>query len=396
MLSIRRRANLWGDQTAVVDVSEARRDAPASTVDETRISYAELAALADRAATGLATDGIGAGDVVCVVSRNRIASIALFFACHRLGVTFAPISHRSTPATVGDPIDRIDPDLVVYEPAQRDLIRALSREATATFDDVVVDESTGVAPETATASEDGPLCYLHDDGGSPVVAFSRETVERNCIASAATWGLGRTDRVPLFLPLSTFDGLFRVTLPLLYVGGTILLDRAFDPGDALEAIRQEDATLLVGRAVEFRELAARGFDDGLESVSRAISETSVDEEIHAAFRERGVPLTRARGFLECPNALTEPSAGVDETRFQPVLGCEARLVDDGVVEGVAEGRLQLSGPVVADGYVSPAGTGDGDDTADSSGDRDGGAFVDGWFETGERFRRSEDGRYAPS
>ncbi|MFC6769154.1 long-chain fatty acid--CoA ligase, partial [Natrinema soli] len=80
-----------------------------------------------------------------------------------------------------------------------------------------------------------------------------------------------------------------------------------------------------------------------------------------------------------------------------------RLVDDGgePLEGAADGTLQLAGPMVADGYVDAAGTGDEnwDEPAEiesreveESGDR--GRFVDGWFDTGDRFRRDADGNYS--
>jgi len=46
-----------------------------------------------------------------------------------------------------------------------------------------------------------------------------------------------------------------------------LLDRAFDPGDALAAIAEERATLLAGRETVLRDLAAEsGFEDAAESL----------------------------------------------------------------------------------------------------------------------------------
>jgi len=134
----------------------------------------------------------------------------------------------------------------------------------------------------------------------------------------------------------------------------------------------------------------------------------------AAYRECGVPIARVYGCLECPTALSQgfeiesDSAGadVDGTAVgRPVPDCRARLVDGGgePLEGEADGRLQLSGPMLADGYVTARGADvenwdepaelerDEHDESDERSDR--GRFIDGWFDTADRFRRDGDGNY---
>lgn len=408
-LSIERRGALWRDRTAIVDVSEDRLYAPAETVDERRYSYVDLAALSEHAAGALAATGVGTGDTVCVLSRNRVAVVALFFACRRLGATFAPISHRLTPANVGRPLDRLDPTIVVHESAQRDLVREVPPSQSATFEDLA-DADVDPDGSEAAARFDGaraegedtaPALALHGDSGTPIATFTADAVERNCVAAATTWGFGRGDRSPLVVPLSTYDGLLRVALPMVYAGGTLLVDRAFDPGDTLAAIDREEATFLAGRTAEFRELAKA--DDGpLSSIEWAVSETPVPDEVADAFLERGIEFTRASGRLECPNAfgaIERDPAAIGADVGGPVLDCDARLVDaDDVVSGPGEGVLELSGPVLASGYATAADAESGSaagEASDGDGDDDRGRFVDGRFVTGERFRRDEDGSYRP-
>lgn len=406
-LSLERRAARWGDRTAVVDVSEGRRYAPAETIDADRVSYADLSAAAASVAGRLAGRGIDAGDTVCVCTRDRVAALATLFACRRLGATFAPISHRLTPATVSRPLDALDPDIVVSEPAQRDLVRDLPPARTAALDDLADVDPDPVDPTPPTDS--GPLLALHGEPGTPVVAFSADAVERNCVAAVATWGLGPADVAMPFVPLSTPDGLLRAALPTLYVGGTVLLDRAFDPGDALAAVAREGATVLVGRAAAFRDLAAEASGDALGSVAWGVCEAPLPEDVRNPYLERGVPIVRAYGRVECPTACCQSRAACDrEGVGRPILDCEARLVDDGdVLGGAAEGTLELSGPVLADGYVERGDAADervetaeaaegrtvGDVAPAPAGERPAGAFADGRFDTGERFRRDERGEY---
>ncbi|RQH00941.1 class I adenylate-forming enzyme family protein [Natrarchaeobius oligotrophus] len=437
-LSVAQRARRFPDRTAVVDVSEERLYAPAETVHEDRVTYAELSELADDVAARLAALTVDAGDTVALVTRNRVASLALFFACRRLGATFAPISHRLTPVTVERPFDAISPEIVVFEAAQRDLVRSIPHDRSITLEKlatVALDARIGaertaglteldddVGSDSTAGDDDRPLLVLHGEGGRPAAAFSERSLERTCASALVTWGLSADDVAPVVTPLSAADGFVRVALPLLYVGGRLLLDRAFDPGDTLAAIETEGATFLAGRTITFRELATEsGFDDAVGSLERAVPDHSVPATFLEPYRERDVTVTRAYGRLECPTALCETddavgsgSDGVADCDDAvgstgtavgvPVPDCRVRLVDeDGTaLAGSGTGRLQLSGPVVADGYVNAAASTDADgsdewDAVDRTTEREAGdsagEFVDGWFDAGDRVRRDDRGVY---
>ncbi|WP_222915574.1 class I adenylate-forming enzyme family protein [Natrinema sp. SYSU A 869] len=410
-LSLARRAEQFPDRTAVVDISEQRLYAPAETIHEDRVSYDELSTIATRTAERLAALDIGPGDTVCLVTRNRVAALALFFACRRLGATFAPISHLLTPASVERPFDVLEPDIVVSEAAQRDLVRSIPFDRAVTLEELADADRADINVD-GQPSGANPVLAIHGDSGRPITGYSADTIERNCETGVSVWGLAANDTVPLTTRLSAVDGLVRVALSVLYVGGTLLLDRAFDPGDATTAIVEEEATLLFGRETVLRDIAAESdFDAAADSIERAICEAPVEDDVIAAYRDRDVPVTQVYGRLECPTALSQEfetdadstGANTDGTSVgRPVPGCRTRLVDeDGtVLEGQADGRLRLSGPMVADGYVSGAGTDDENwyepaelESADDDETEDRGRFTDDWFDTGDQFRRDEAGVY---
>lgn len=393
-LSLARRADHFPDRTAVVDSSEQRLSDPTETIHEDRVSYQELSTLAERIAERLAARGIAAGDTVCLVTRNRVVALALWFACRRLGATFAPISHLLTPASVKRPFDVLEPDLVVAEAAQRDLVRSIPFDRAVTLEALA--ETEGEPIDRNERSTDAtPALALHGESGRPVASYSATAIERNCITGVVAWGLAANDVVPLPMPLSTADGLVRVALSVLYVGGTLLLDRAFDPGDATTAMVAADATLLIGRKRAIRDIAAEsGFDNAVDSLERIICEGPIGDETTAAYRDRDVPVVPVYGRLECPTVMSgrfdsnrpRPNDSGGTGVGRPVPGCRARLVDDEgtALEGAADGKLQLSGPMLADGYV---------DSPDIDAADDRGRFVDGWFHTGDRFHRDEAGTY---
>lgn len=409
-LSLARRAAHFPDRTAIIDISEERRYAPAGTIDENCISYGELSMLVAKTAERLAARGIGPGDTVCLVTRNRVASLALFFACRHLGATFAPISHLLTPASVKRPFDALVPTLVVAEPAQRDLVRSIPYDRVVTLEELAETVADPLDLDDDSPKAD-PVLALHGQSGRPVAGFSAGAVERNCITAVVAWGLAANDVVPLPTPLAAATGLVRVALSVLYVGATLVIDRAFDPTDAVAAMAAENATFLVGHEQAIRAIAAEsGFEKAAGSLERVVCEGPVATDVAGDYRVHGVEFARAYGRLECPTALSQ-GFGADRAESaadgsgvgRPVPDCRVRLVDtDGtVLSGAATGRLQLSGPVVADGYLPSSSPLDERDEPDESGrggaDRtaDIGRFTNGWFDTGERFNRDENGTYHP-
>ena len=393
-LSLERRAALWGDRTAVVDAS-----------DDQRVSYAELDAAAEAAARRLAELGVGANDAVAVLSRNRIEVLALLFAARRLGAVFAPVSHRLTPATVEGPLDAISPDLLVHESAQRDLVREVPDDRAYDFEEF--GRLDGVDYDRPDSDPETSLCYLHtrDEADRPAVGASRtadrrdetttddpqagervvdvpaRAVEWNCLTLTTAWGLGRRDRALSVLPLSDPDGLLRTALPLLYVGGRVVLSRAFDPPDALDAMEREGATFCLAGATEYRELVAdEGFEGAdLDGLDFAAARTALPADVREALAQRA-PVVRTYATVETGANCYVPPERTDETDSdcvgRPFPDCELRVVDAGEGEQVAiedeergeDGRrgsedevadgevgdLEVRGPVVASGYLNAA------------------------------------------
>ena len=103
-LSATRLGDLWGDRTALVDADANER-----------VTHAELASRVRDAAGRLTELGVESGDAVAVVSRNRVDCLVALFAARRVGASFAPVPHRLTPASVTEPVERVDPAVVLHE-----------------------------------------------------------------------------------------------------------------------------------------------------------------------------------------------------------------------------------------------------------------------------------------
>ncbi|WP_049969408.1 class I adenylate-forming enzyme family protein [Haladaptatus cibarius] len=366
-LSFERHADLWGNRVAVVEGNE-------------EFTYTDFARRVKSVANELSELGISSDDRVAVVSRNRVEVLVLLFATWRGGGVFAPVSHRLTPATVSTPMERIDPDIVLFESAQRDLVRQFDAHS---FEEIeherpAIDgepaeagESTAAAvdsphancDQTATIEKDDTCLLVSTDDGENVVRLSRRAVEWNSIAAVSGFGLGRTDCTLPLLPLSLSDCLFRFVLPLLTVGGCVVLQRAFDPERALAAIEQHGVSCLDGGPTEFQGLAdvdGKTNRDSLRSLSSLdwlTTRARVPPDVREAFP---VPFVRVYGRPETGLNVLRESPGNERTAH-PFPDCDVRIEDE-------TGELFVRGATTAGGYL------------------DGKRFGD-WVPTGDLFRR---------
>ena len=367
-LDMDRRADLWDGRPAVVEHHTGEQ-----------LSYADFAALIDDAAGRLAALGIGAGDTLAVVSRNRVEVLALLFAARRLGAIFAPVPHRLTPATAGPAIERLDPALVCHETGQRDLVRGIDPDRRVSFEDLDHVEGVGYERVQRERDPEDPIWYLQAEDDRVAVVPERQ-VEWNCITAVAGWGLGRRAVAPILAPFSHADGLLRLALPLLYVGGTVIVQRASDPADTLDLVDSGDATHLFGSSSVLRELSE---GDGFEGVNWSdvewvASGDRLPPEVADDFRVQGVPVVRSYGRPEAgPNALVVPPEAGDGTEPPEAVGlpfpdAEVRIVvgDGEPVQAGEVGELQIGGPITATGYL----------------DEEDEIFQDDWVATGDEAR----------
>ncbi|WP_458207475.1 class I adenylate-forming enzyme family protein [Haladaptatus sp. NG-SE-30] len=357
-LSLARYADLWDDRPAVVDEGET-------------LSYAGLARRVEATAGRLTALGVETNDSVVVVSRNRVEVLVLLFAVWRIGGVFAPVSHRLTPATISRPVNRIDPDLVVFESAQRDLVRQF--DSTHSFEEF--EHVTPADHEPVERARTDTCLLVHTDGGEQVVRLSIRAIEWNCIAAVSGWGLGRSDATVTLLPLALSDSLLRFVLPLVTVGGRVVLQRAFDPESALAAIERHGVTCVAAGPTEFRELAdvagtnAKSFEslESLDSLDWVATHARVPPDVREAFP---VPFIRAYGRPETgPNVLR--GTPDDERTGRPLPHCDVRIeMETSEMDDI--GELAVRGPHTASGYL-------------------GGEEFDEWVPTGDLFCRNSGG-----
>ena len=209
-------ARLQPHRTAIVDLASGRR-----------WTYAELDQAIARAATVLRRRGVGQGDRLVVLSRNRVVLPILHLACARIGAVFAPLNWRLSGAEILTLAADADPVLVVGDAglAQAGL-EGLSL-------DVLEQEIEAAQAETPGAvDKDQPSLILYTSGtsGQPKGVLLSE---RNLDQTAINFGrLGRVTHESVFLvdsPMFHIIGLITSIRPAFMHGGSALVSDGFQP-----------------------------------------------------------------------------------------------------------------------------------------------------------------------
>src|SRR6185295_5943510 len=112
---IAKRAELQPARVALEDAASGRT-----------LSYADLDARACRAAALMAGEGVGGGDRVAVLTRNRIEFFDLLFGCAKLGAVLVPLNWRMPPAELDGLIADCAPALLFHGAGEAAAARALA------------------------------------------------------------------------------------------------------------------------------------------------------------------------------------------------------------------------------------------------------------------------------
>jgi fatty-acyl-CoA synthase len=390
-----RGATYWPDHVAVVDDGCGER-----------FTYAEMDDRANRLATWLRDEaGVGRGTRVGSVALNGVECLDAFFACGKLGAVYVPYNWRLHPAELAQLIDRTEPRVVLYSDPFREGLAAVAPERASVrrwvhLDGAGLPGSVGYADTLAGSSglvsapdlaEEDLACLLFTGGttGLPKAAcISFRMIAWNTL-NTVIHELNRDDVTITHTPLFHTGGLLVYTVPLLTLGGTVVIMRTWDPDRMLELIEAERVTMFFCVPTQFQMLleSARFAAADLSSVRFLTSggaplPVALIEEWRAVHE---VPFKQGFGMTEFGPGIFSmgPEHAVSKAGSigRPNYFVEARVVDDTnhPLPPGEVGELVLRGPTMCSGYFH-----DPKATAE--------AVDEGlWFHTGDLARFDEDG-----
>jgi fatty-acyl-CoA synthase len=396
-----RAAAYWPGRLAVVDPAGAEPGSAAGG----RFTYGEMDARAGSLAAWLRRAGVRRGDRVGVLARNRVEFLDAFFACGKLGAVLVPWNWRLHPVEVAELAARIGPAAQLYEAdfepgaaaiAERSAPRLLHLDGgglpgSRPYAEAMAEPPLD-APEPDVAEED-TACLLFTGGTTGVAKAARISYRMIAwnLLNTVIHELDRGDVTITHTPMFHTGGLLVYTLPLLTLGGTVVLMRAWDPEAMLELVERERVTVFFCVPTQYqRMLASERFATADLSSLRFV--TSGGAPLPPSLIERwravhDVPFKQGFGMTEFGPGIfsmgPEHAVAKAGSIGRPNWFVRAAVLDEGGRPlGAGEvGELVLKGPSMFSGYF--------EDEAATAAAID----ADGWFHTGDLARRDQDGFY---
>jgi fatty-acyl-CoA synthase len=359
------------------------------------ISYGQLLDRVQRATAMLASQGLGHGDRVALLSRNRPEYFEVELAAANLGVITACLNWRLSPRELAYCIELVSPKLVIVEADLAGNLPPAAVEGRKSIEigphyERLLQQQSGHSVLMAAYPEDG-LVILYTSGttGLPkgAVISHRAMVTRALVFSSELGILPRDCFVawaPMFHMASTDHG-----LATLLRGGTVVMIDGFQVDPLLAAVSEHKIGWLVlipGMVEAFAAaLKAQGTKVKGVGVCGAMADLVPPHAIAEVTELLGAPYLNSFGSTETglpPATRALIPAGEIPARLskQQSAFCQVRLVDpsDNEVAPGMPGELAIRGATLFSGYWQ----------ADETNARD---FRGGWFHMGDVFRRNDDG-----
>ncbi|QSQ21193.1 long-chain fatty acid--CoA ligase [Pyxidicoccus parkwayensis] len=393
-----RGALYWPEHVAVVDTAKG---------DAGRFTYRALNARAE-ALGGWLRDvaGVKRGDRVGLVAHNGVEYLDALFACGKIGAIFVPYNWRLHAAELTDLVRDIRPRVLLFGDDFRDGV-AQVRERIGDSLRLVALEPQGLpgADAYATALSHVPAAPVKNDAVAEedilCLLFTGGTTGRSKGARISyrmvAWNTLNTlvhevlpgDVTVTHTPMFHTGGLLVYTVPLLTVGGTVVIMRRWDPEALLDLIPREKVTLFFAVPTQYQQLqeSPRFKSTSFSSVRFMTSGGAALPVplIQAWQAVHPVPFKQGFGMTEFGPGLFSmgPEFAVSKAGSigRPNYFIAAKLVDDdGREVPVGEvGELLLKGPSMCSGYFE-----------DEAATREA-IDADGWLHTGDLARKDEDG-----
>lgn len=379
-------------------------------------TYAQLNGRANRLANLLASMGVRKGDRVSILASNHVAHIDLILATAKLGFIYTPLNTRLALPEQTALGAYLRPALVVHDDAHASGAAAVCDGAVAAtqarsgattgegtaapigvcldlgqYETRLAEASAEPLPDPDLDPEDTQMILL--TGGTTGLPKGAMLPYRqgfyNAVNTVLSWGITQDDCVVQATP-AFHAAINAFAVPLLHMGGRIVMQPSFEPGEYLKLIQQHDVSVLFLVPTMFHMLAEHPDFAGadLSSVRWAISGgAACPEPVRNAYASRGVRFKQGYGLSEagvnCFSITLDQADHRPQSVGKPMLHAQAvvRRPNGEQCEPGEVGELTLAGQHVFSGYFERP-----SETAET--------LKDGWLWTGDLAVVDEDGFFA--
>ena len=369
-----------------------------------RFTYADLDRRIDAMAAYFGSLGIGRGDRVGVLAYNGVQFFDIQFACARTGSICVMLNWRLTVAELEFILTDSSPTLLVHDATFAESAQELQRrcgldallcidagDAEDPYERTIADFD-GQAGERRDLTHDDLISIMYTSGttGHPKGAMITHGMNFwNAVNLGIPCGIGPDTVSMCVLPLFHTGGLNCYSNPTLHAGGTVVIMKSFEPGEALQVLGDPTQGITHFFAVPAPyQFMMQHPDFDQTDLTRlrvaGVGGAPCALTIMEAWAGRGILLVQGFGMTETSPAciFLDPADALRKigSTGKALLHTEMRIVNGSGRDCEADeiGELWVAGPNITPGYWNRP-----DATAE--------AFEGRWLKTGDAARRDDEG-----
>jgi fatty-acyl-CoA synthase len=362
-------------------------------------TYEDLAVRIRRLANGLRSLGVRRGDRVGWIGPNHPAFLETLFATATVGAALSPVNHRLDAPMIESQLGDVAPTVLVTHaqaPAVRapDSVRAVigvgrARETVLGLEDVLADAVEDPIEEKPMLDE---LCVIPFTSGttgpSKGIMLTHGNMTWNAVNMVTSADLRHDDVTVAIAPFFRTGGFGVNVLPVLFMGGTVVVPETTDPDHILRLTERHRVTVGFGNPDLLDALTGSALwsSADLSSVRFVITGGApVPERLIRAWLDRGVSLVQGYGLSEAAPvvALLDPEIALRKVgaagKPPPFVDIRIQRADGAPAAPGETGELLVRGPNVMAGYWNRP------DATRAAIDED------GWLRTGDAARLDAEG-----
>ena len=336
-------------------------------------------------------------DVVATLVNNGPEAVTIFLASTSVGIA-APLNPSFKPAELSFYLADLRPALMIVTPeTSAELVEACTEAGVpllriapgSTAGSVTILDGGPAAARAFPAPDPGDVAMiLHTSGTTSrpkMVPLSHGNMTASATHVANTLNLTQTDRVLNVMPLFHIHGIVAALLAPLRSGGSIVATPGYLATHFFDWMNETSPTWYTAVPTIHQSILERvKSNPELElpqlrfiRSSSASLPPAVMEGLESAF---GAPVVEAYGMTEAAHQMScnpLPPANRKPGSVGIAAGPEVAILTEGEIHQRSHevGEVVVKGPNVTSGYLTPVE----------------GAFVDGWFRTGDLGQLDEDG-----
>lgn len=321
------------------------------------LSAADIDALAQRAAAGLAQRGVKPGDRVATLLGNGVEIVATFFAAMRLGAVLVPVNTAYKGEFLRHQLDDSGATALLYDAAYADRVGDVAPQVPSLACEVAVGGVSTGWDDLVSTSAPAPLHEVRPSDLAMFVYTAGTTgASKGCMLShnyvvnlarqiATTWQRRPDDVVWTPLPLFHLNAWVIAVVGTLLVGGHASIARRFSVSAFWSEMNRTGATVasLLGAPAVFIANADDDPEQATNASLRLVAAAPMSPAIDAVYRERFGVATFCAGYgltevslisMLTPGDTNRPGAAgrVNDVEF------DVRIFDDDDAE-VAAGTV---------------------------------------------------------